>query len=200
MARRSDHSREELNALIMDAAWEIVGKQGFEALTARKLAQQIGYTPGTIYNLFKSMDDLYLHVNARSLDVLYGALEKCVKKSAGKPLEKRLKDMARTYLKFAHDYKPYWHMMFSHPLPENRKTKDWYSEKIDQLFVPLESLVAPLCKDVHDPKFVARAIWSSVHGLCYLQESGRANLVDKKANVEKISGFMIDTVISGLKG
>lgn len=45
MARRSDHSKEELKNLITQTAREIVQKDGFTALTARNLAQTIGYTP-----------------------------------------------------------------------------------------------------------------------------------------------------------
>ena len=38
------------------------------------LADAIGYAPGTIYNVFTSMDALYLQVNGRTLDMLYGIL------------------------------------------------------------------------------------------------------------------------------
>ena len=39
MARRSDHSREELSALAIAAAGEIVAAEGLEALTARRVAR-----------------------------------------------------------------------------------------------------------------------------------------------------------------
>ncbi len=72
MARRKDHSREELKDLILQAAWKIVGAEGYEGLTARRVAAEIGYAPGTIYNLFASMDDLCQQLCGRTLDDLYG--------------------------------------------------------------------------------------------------------------------------------
>ena len=58
MARRSDHSRDELKALILDCAREIAEEEGLRGLTARRIATEIGYAPGTIYNLFSNLDDL----------------------------------------------------------------------------------------------------------------------------------------------
>ncbi len=74
MARRSDHTREELKVLIIEESWNIIKKHGFEGLTARRIAKNTGYAPGTIYNLFSSMDDLYLELNAKTLDLLLAVL------------------------------------------------------------------------------------------------------------------------------
>lgn len=67
MARRSDHTRDELRTLILEAAWSIIGQENAEGLTARRVASEIGYAPGTVYNLFESMDDLILNINLRTL-------------------------------------------------------------------------------------------------------------------------------------
>ena len=40
MARRSDHTREELKNLILEESWKIIEKQGFEGLTARCIARK----------------------------------------------------------------------------------------------------------------------------------------------------------------
>jgi AcrR family transcriptional regulator len=66
MARRSDHSRDELYNLAMTAARDIVRREGMAALTARGLATAIGYSPGTLYNLFDSLDELALQNAAAS--------------------------------------------------------------------------------------------------------------------------------------
>ncbi|MCZ6887392.1 MAG: TetR family transcriptional regulator [Gammaproteobacteria bacterium] len=48
MARRSDHTREELRALINDATSGLVGERGPEGVTARLIAERIGYAAGTL--------------------------------------------------------------------------------------------------------------------------------------------------------
>jgi len=70
MARRSDHTREELKNLILSSASRIIENEGYSALTVRKIATDIGYTPGTLYNVFQSMDGLTLALNAERVERL----------------------------------------------------------------------------------------------------------------------------------
>ena len=44
--------------MAMAAAREIAEKEGLRGLTARRIAREIGYTVGTLYNLFDNLDDL----------------------------------------------------------------------------------------------------------------------------------------------
>ena len=75
MARRSDHSREELYVMALAAAREIAEKDGLRGLKARRISREIGYTVGTLYNVFSNLDDLIIHLKLRlipvSLDVTY---------------------------------------------------------------------------------------------------------------------------------
>ena len=75
MGRRSDHSKEELLGMALDAALHLVHRGGGEALTIRAVAKAIGYAPGTLYNLFENRDDLVLQVNAATLADLRTTLE-----------------------------------------------------------------------------------------------------------------------------
>ena len=68
MGRRSDHSRDEIREMAIAAAAEIVEKEGFQSLTARKVAGRIGYTVGTLYHVFRNFDDLVMHLNAQTID------------------------------------------------------------------------------------------------------------------------------------
>ena len=84
MARRNQHSREELQDLAVAAVLEIAERDGVHAVSARSVARQIGYAPGMLYHLFENRDDLILHANARTLDTLAAAMEKAAaKKNAG---------------------------------------------------------------------------------------------------------------------
>ena len=81
MARRSEHSKEEIRDMALAAAQDIVKAEGLAGLSARKIAKKIGYTVGTLYLVFKNQDDLILTINARTLDALAAkmqdALQKC---------------------------------------------------------------------------------------------------------------------------
>ncbi|MGB2336434.1 MAG: TetR/AcrR family transcriptional regulator, partial [Alcanivorax sp.] len=75
MARRNQHSREELQALAIDAVRELVVEQGLGKLSVRKVAEKIRYTPGMLYHVFANLDDLILHANAATLDTLLGDMQ-----------------------------------------------------------------------------------------------------------------------------
>lgn len=198
MARRADHSRKELEVLILDKAWEIIGREGFEGLTARRIAAEIGYAPGTIYNVFKSMDDLLLRINARALDELYAALGDPAP-SGSKSLERNLKAMAAQYALFAREKKPYWLMLFSHRPGNEGAEQEWYREKINLLFGPLEDALRPHFSPQGEKqlKIAARSLWAAVHGLCILRETGKTVLLG--AEEKNMFDFLIKTFVAGLK-
>ena len=201
MARRKDHTREELSELILTTAWNIIGKEGFEKLTARAIAKNIGYSPGTIYNTFDSMDDLYLKVNARVLDILYETLNDPAHQNPRRNAENNMISMASAYMAFARDYRPYWMMLFRLQLSDARKIDPAYQEKVEQLFKPLERLLSPFFEahEARQLKMASHTLWASIHGLCFLQETGKIPLVDQNQKAaEKMANFLIKTFVKGL--
>ncbi len=198
MARRSDHTREELESLILDKAWAMVGRGGFEGLTARKIGEAVGYAPGTLYNVFGSMDGLYLAVNGRTLDQLFDILSSG---RAGKNPIQNMKAMAIAYRAFCRSQRPYWLMLFTHHLPDNTSAPQWYQDKIERLFKPLEELLTPLypAHAGHERKMAARILWSSVHGLCFLEQTGKFDLAGRDMPVDGMIDTLIDTFIKGIK-
>ena len=75
MPRRSEHSLDEIRALALDAVEDLVASHGPTAISARKVAAQIGYTVGMLYHVFDNVDDLVLQANARLVDQLARANE-----------------------------------------------------------------------------------------------------------------------------
>ena len=49
---------------------EIVEYKGFSGLSARKVVREIGYTVGTLYNVFDNFTELVCHTNSNTLDDL----------------------------------------------------------------------------------------------------------------------------------
>lgn len=201
MARRSDHTRGELKELILVSSSKIIEKEGFSALTARRIAKDIGYTPGTIYNLFDSMADLSLEINGMTLDRLYEALssEKC--QSPQKTPVQNMKKMAQIYKVFSEDNYAHWLMLFTYALPEGKELPHWYQEKIVRLFDPLENLLKPYYSDrqTKKRKMAARTLWASVHGIFFLEETGKISLVSDQDNSSQMTNYLIDNFIYGIE-
>lgn len=200
MARRKDHSREELKELILASSVQIIVDEGIQSLTARRIATHIGYAPGTIYNVFPSMEDLLLHVNARTLDSLKNVLEHSSCHHPRKSALQNMKAMALRYMGFANDFRPLWMALFSYPVDNSRPEYEWYRDKVDSLFMPLQAMLHKLLPDLssRDCQIHARILWSSVHGLIYLNATEKFPTSDATQNTRKLLACLVDTYTSGL--
>ena len=79
MGRRNEHSRQQIKERAIRAGREIIESKGFSGLSARKVAGKIGYTVGTLYNVFDNFTDLICHINSETLDDLGNYLEASLK-------------------------------------------------------------------------------------------------------------------------
>ncbi len=171
MARRSDHTKEELQELIVSETLTLVDELGAANITARGIAARIGYTPGTLYTHFDNLADIYLQVNARNLARLRAQVQGAIA-SADTPAD-RLLEMAYAYLGYAEAHPHRFALLFSrNPHPE-QSVPNYLQEIIDSLFDLVTAELAAL-----DPKATTaelelgvRALWSGVHGICALSLS-----------------------------
>ena len=195
MARRSDHTREELYRLALDAAWEIAEEEGLRGLTARRIAGKIGYSPGTLYNLFGNLDELIVRLNGRTLDALYEACAGA--RLEGEP-EAALRALAGEYVRFTGEHPRLWSLLFEHHLPEGRQLPDWHHEKIMRLLGLAELALAPLFPPSRqdERRHSARVLWSSLHGMWSLESSGKLVATE---SVTSLMDSLITYYVAGLR-
>ncbi len=196
MARRSEHSQDELKEMVLKAAETIIIDEGFSELKVRKIAMEIGYTVGSIYMVFSNMADLIMHINGRILDDMTVKLKHVINKDNA---ELSIMRLAKTYVSFATENSNRWSMVFEHRLPENRVTPDWYQKKIDAVFSLVELQFQDLA-NLHgndQEKLAARTLWSGVHGICILTLSGKTDLIGN--DVEKSVVLLVENFIKGWK-
>lgn len=166
MARRSDHSREELTRLVLDSARRFAEAEGLAGIGARRIARDVGYTPGTIYNLFGNLDDLILHLRGEVLDDLYGH-SKDTPLDAGP--EENLRRLAAAYTGFVMRHPRLWGVVMEHQPPGG--APDWYEEKVRRLMALTERAIAPLFRPGEAAARLhhARVLWACYHGIVALQ-------------------------------
>lgn len=199
MARRSDHSREEIRRMALEAAEGIVVEHGLEGLSARKVATAIGYTVGTLYLVFENIDDLILQVNARTLDRLYARMAETRAHSAD--ARDWLLQLGQVYIRFADEDPHRWSMIFEHRLAEGRELPDWYEQKIERMFAFVEEALAPLAGQ-HSRKEIsqaARVIWGGVHGVCILALGDRLGVAGVDS-VQELTESLISNYLAGFTG
>lgn len=197
MARRSDHNREELYKMALAAAQEIVKKEGFRGLTARKVADHIGYSAGTLYNLFKNLDEMALHVNAGTLGLLQENLSETP--LTGQP-EQDIKALLDRYLGFIQSHDRLWSMLFEHKLPESMSLPDWYQVKVDEVLTLLEAALAPLYGpgQDQDKALAARVLWSSLHGICQLAAASKLDIVSEETT-RALANNLVEIYVAGVR-
>jgi len=125
MARRSEHSQEEIKEMILEASEDIVREQGFSALKVRKIAADIGYTVGSIYMVFTNMDDLMMHIKIRTLHKL---LQNLQDSAAVMSPRVDVLTLALAYINFVMNNQALWQMLFEHQLPIDVQTPESYQQ------------------------------------------------------------------------
>ena len=197
MARRSEHSQEEIKEMVLKAAETIVIDEGFAELKVRKVAMEIGYTVGSIYMVFDNMADLIMHVKGRTLDDITDQLKQV---NNDDHAEQTIERLAKTYLTFASQNFNRWSMIFEHRLTEDEAVPDWYQQKVDHIFslVELQFKQLETSHSEEQSKQAARALWSGVHGICTLSLTGKLDLLGVN-NIENTVELLVENFIKGWK-
>lgn len=197
MARRADHSRDELYKLALSKAEEIVEADGFRGLTARNVADAIGYSPGTLYNIFTNLDDLIIHLNGRTLDRLYDLIRR--EELTGKA-QNDVKTLMYVYLKFLESHPALWELMMEFRLPGDQDLPRWYMKKVEKVLTVLERALSPLFPKGNKRKKqeTARILWASLHGICSLAMTGKLMVVTSQS-MEAMADALVSNYLGGLK-
>jgi len=197
MARRSEHSQEEIKQMVLTAAETIVVEEGFAKLKVRSIAMEIGYTVGSIYMVFDNMADLIMHIKGRTLDDI---AEQLMAVDDSSNTEQTINLLAKAYLNFAQQNFNRWQMIFEHQLANNEQIPDWYQQKVNAIFSLVEQQFKQLPSTHSDEQSrqAARALWSGVHGICTLSLTGKLDLLGVD-NIENTVALLVDNFIAGWK-
>jgi len=169
MGRRSDHTREELKEMFIEAGRALVLEEGHQAVNARGIAARIGYSVGTLYNVFENLGDLVMHINLRTLD---GLQKRILEEKSSRTLDGEA--VAKVYLDYATTNAPLWRLVFEYQVPEGDAFPEWWIDKVNENFKQIEDILRPefggTPEELHQ---VAKVYWMGLHGISMLALSGR---------------------------
>jgi len=172
---RREREREEVRGKILDAARDLFARDGYDAVTMRKIAEAIEYSPTAIYLHFKDKDTLVRELCVADFDSLARAFQRIAREPD--PLE-RLRKVGLAYADFAVEHPNHYRLMFMTPHPAQTKDDeaaalrrgnpeaDAYAFLAGTIAEAIEKgLVRP---ELKDPHIVAQAAWAGVHGVISL--------------------------------
>ena len=183
---------------ILDAARDILVREGHEALSMRKVAERIDYSPTAIYLHFKNRDDLVFSVCEQLMAGLVRELQQIADRTSD-PLV-ALRKCLRSYVEFGLEHPQHYQAAFGIPLEHEAASAARHPEPATmrmQAFGFLPRLVGECVKqkklarvDVHA---AGCALWAGIHGITSLLiamphfEWGNADKV-----VDRLIAMMID--------
>lgn len=195
MARRTGLSREEIQTKSLEVGSDLIAKYGLKKFSMRQVATEIGYTVGTLYNVFKNQDDFLLQINVITLNDLRSFIQSNLKPNLqGKDI---LLNIASSYYTFAKNNYARWRTLFEYTLTEETALPSWYTDKIALLMgVAVESLSEMDLSKAQMQK-TARVLWASVHGICALALADKLALTQSDP-AEALIQDLMDKYFTGL--
>ncbi len=169
---RREREKHELRSKILDSARELFIAQGYEAVTMRKIAERIEYSPTAIYLHFKDKDALIRELCVHDFTAFARGFLDLV--SIEDPIE-RLFRAGEVYVRFATDHPRQYRLMFMTPRPtvepEPGEAEDPAQNGYVFLRATLEQAIAQgkLRPEFQDAQLVAQCVWGAMHGLVSLE-------------------------------
>jgi AcrR family transcriptional regulator len=193
--RASEFSRDE----ILDAARMLFLRQGYEAVTVRKIAAAIGCAPGTIYLHFADKGEIFESLCSETFQKLSARLA-AIAGDDDDPLE-CVRRGGRAYIAFALEHPGHYVITFLTQKKGSGKDRD--ADILDaglQCFGNLRRMVTRCseagCLRVNHVDEVSQVIWSFLHGLVSLLIThGEFPFVEQSRLVER----HLDILIAGIR-
>lgn len=170
--RRRDQQKAETRQAIVDAAGALFREHGYTGFSLRQVAEQIGYSPGTIYLYFKDKDALLFTLVDEGF-AKFGEMLRAAVAASAVPRE-QLEGLFDAYIDFGLAYPLHYRLMFMERTDFMVRESEtapigvtWH-----ETFMTLQDTVARCIAagQIHatDAQSAADALWAGVHGVVAL--------------------------------
>ncbi|MEI6948088.1 TetR/AcrR family transcriptional regulator [Paraflavisolibacter sp. H34] len=185
---RIQRLKEETRAKILEAAYKIVKEEGWQALSMRKIADEIEYTAPIIYEYFSNKEAILAELNKKGF--LYLAKEMETARDHHQDPAEQLEAMWMAYWNFAFKKKELYQLMFG--VAMNCCT----GQKAPEAEVPaklVSSVIRQLMPDAPETEVCRKyyTFWSVIHGLISI------NLVNRGES-DEINRLVLKDAIGGI--
>jgi AcrR family transcriptional regulator len=190
--------------MILDAAREMFVAEGYDAVTMRRIAEKIEYSPTAIYFHFKDKDALIHELcdtDFKRLADEFGSIAQIAD-----PIE-RLRRTGHAYADFGLRNPNHYRLMFMTPHPpynvadsrlqQGNPQEDAYAF-VRQIVVDAIAR-GRIRRELKDPELLAQTVWAAVHGVISLHIAKENDAWLEWAPLKKRTALMIDAVIRGIE-
>lgn len=167
---RRERLKQELREEILDAARDLFVKEGYASVSMRKIADEVGCAPGTLYLHFADKAAILGAICAETFAKLAKRMEAIRKDQTSDPVE-ALRRCGRTYMQFGVDHPNHYLLTFgmgeAFASPDSPATIAG-----DACFNGLRQCVRTAVESgalrSDDVECIAQTLWAASHGLVML--------------------------------
>ena len=169
ITERKIRQKEELRTAILQAAWQIVKQEGWQALSIRKIADAIEYSVPVIYTHFENKDAILHEFTTEGFSLLSNEL--LAAKEGAKSPDAQLRAIATAYWTFAFSNREHYQLMFGLGIPtcevvnkvaELKKVSNVLLSSVDDVMKSGNNPGADIFLKFH-------TLWSILHGMVSIQ-------------------------------
>ena len=176
MSRSAASTLDEVGSGLVEAARELLERDGPGALTVRAIAAAAGTSTMNVYTRFGGKDGVVEQLYVQGFDLLAQAMH------AAGTTDDPLADLhrcGRAYRSFALQHTTMYEVMFNEAVPDFRPSEDARQRAkatLDELAAKVErAMQAGLLRRI-EPLHAAAMVWSTCHGVMSLELSHRDKL------------------------
>lgn len=165
---------------------------GFARFSAREVAKRIGYSIGTLYNVFGSYDRFLVALNTRTFGIWARELDATLATCHGD----RIRCLVESYFHFARTNRNLWLAIYDHHLPADftMPAEDHQQRgALTRIVVAEIAAVLPAAMAGRVPH-LARSLVATVHGHCLFDLTGSFALMGEQEPVELALARVRDTL------
>jgi AcrR family transcriptional regulator len=203
IVERREREKLEVRTKILDAARELFAREGYGAVTMRRIADAIEYSPTAIYLHFRDKETLVRELCEEDFASLARAFQRIAKEPD--PLE-RLRKIGMAYVDFGVEKPNHYRLMFMSTrhepvemegLEKGNPEEDAYAFLVATVAEAISK--GSLKPELRDAHVVAQAAWAGVHGVISLHLAKEGDPWVEWRPVKKTAALVVDSMIDGLR-
>jgi AcrR family transcriptional regulator len=203
ITERRERERDQTRAKIMNAARELFAREGYDAVSMRKIAEAIEYSPTAIYVHFKDKEDLFGELCREDFGRLSDAFKELAQ--VKDPVE-RIRRLGDNYVRFAIQYPNHYRLMFmtSHVHAAGEEIQCGKGNPDEDGYAFLRAAVTEAIEQdrfrraFENIELATQTLWAMAHGIASLQiTKGNDPWVDWRPIDERATAGL-DAILRGM--
>lgn len=182
---------------LVAAAARLFARRGFDGVTLRAIASELGCSAMTPYRYFEDKASIFAAVRTAAYAGFSEAQEACW--DAAAPPRQVLGDLGRAYVRYALDHPDAYRLMFELSQPDPDRFPELRAAE-QRAWRPLREAVGRAVERgamSGDPDVLAHVFWCGVHGITSLHLAGKLGL---GCSIDDVLAPLLQTLFRGNRG